>query len=74
MGKLVFLSLDSQGTTTQFSVSLTIIAKIIKLSFSLIFMKKMTEEEEILNDKDMMEQLKESEKNRKKGKTWEFKY
>ncbi len=37
-------------------------------------MKKMTEEEEILNDKDMMEQLKESEKNRKKGKTWEFKY
>lgn len=34
----------------------------------------MTEEEEILNDKDMMEQLKESEKNRKKGKTWEFKY
>ena len=37
-------------------------------------MKKMTEEEEILNDKDMMEQLKESKKNRKKGKTWEFKY
>ena len=74
MGKLVFLSLDSQGTTTQFSVSLTIIAKIIKLLFFSIFMKKMTEEEEILNDKDMMEQLKESEKNRKKGKTWEFKY
>ncbi len=37
-------------------------------------MKKMTEEEEILADEDMMEQLRESEKNRKKGKTWELKY
>ncbi|MBS3083623.1 hypothetical protein J4423_02355 [Candidatus Pacearchaeota archaeon] len=36
--------------------------------------RKLSEEEEILADKDMMEQLKESEKNRKKGKTWKLKY
>lgn len=34
----------------------------------------MTEEEEILADKDMMEQLKESEKNRKKGISYKFDY
>jgi metal-responsive CopG/Arc/MetJ family transcriptional regulator len=32
------------------------------------------EEKEILEDKDMMAQIRESEKNRKKGKVWEFKY
>ena len=37
-------------------------------------MKKNTEEEEILEDEDMMEQIRESEKNIKKGKTREFKY
>ena len=37
-------------------------------------MKKKTEEEEILSDKDMMEQIRESEKNIKKGKTKEFIY
>lgn len=34
----------------------------------------MTEEEEILADKDMMEQIRESEKNRKKGKSWKLEY
>lgn len=32
------------------------------------------EEKEILEDKYIMGQLKESEKNHKKGKKWEFKY
>jgi len=32
------------------------------------------EEKEILEDKDMMAQIRMSERNRKKGKTWEFKY
>ena len=32
------------------------------------------EEKEILEDKDLMAQIKSSEKNRKKGKTWELKY
>ena len=32
------------------------------------------EEKEILEDEDMMSQLRESKKNIKKGKTWEFKY
>ena len=32
------------------------------------------EEKEILEDKDVMAQIKRSEINRKKGKTWEFKY
>ena len=32
------------------------------------------EEKEILEDKDVMAQIRASEKNRKKGKTWEFKY
>ena len=32
------------------------------------------EEQEILNNPEIMAQLKESEKNRKKGKMWEFKY
>jgi len=32
------------------------------------------EEKEILEDKDLMAQLKESEKNHKKGKMWELKY
>ncbi|PIN92551.1 hypothetical protein COU61_01465 [Candidatus Pacearchaeota archaeon CG10_big_fil_rev_8_21_14_0_10_35_13] len=32
------------------------------------------EEKEILEDKDVMAQIKESEKNRKKGKSWELKY
>lgn len=32
------------------------------------------EEKEILEDKDVMNQIRESERNRKKGKTWEFKY
>jgi len=32
------------------------------------------EEKEILEDKDMMAQIKESKKNIKKGKVWEFKY
>ena len=32
------------------------------------------EEREILEDEDMMSQLRESKKNIKKGKTWEFKY
>lgn len=32
------------------------------------------EEKEILEDKDLMAQIKESEKNRKKGKVFEFKY
>ena len=32
------------------------------------------EEKEILEDKDMMAQIRESEKNRKKGIKWEFKY
>ncbi|MEK6859523.1 MAG: hypothetical protein AABX54_01785 [Nanoarchaeota archaeon] len=35
---------------------------------------KNSEEKEILEDKDMMAQLKESEKNHKKDKMWEFKY
>ena len=32
------------------------------------------EEEEILEDKDMMSQIRSSERNRKKGKVFEFKY
>ena len=32
------------------------------------------EEKEILEDKDMMAQIRVSERNRKKGKTWELKY
>jgi metal-responsive CopG/Arc/MetJ family transcriptional regulator len=32
------------------------------------------EEKEILEDKDLMAQLRESEKNIKKGKIWKFKY
>ena len=32
------------------------------------------EEKEILEDKDMMSQIRVSERNRKKGKTWELKY
>ena len=32
------------------------------------------EEKEILEDKDMMAQIRASERNRKKGKTFEFKY
>jgi len=32
------------------------------------------EEQEILNDPNMMAQLRESAKNRKKGISWEFKY
>ncbi|MEK6915002.1 MAG: ribbon-helix-helix domain-containing protein [Nanoarchaeota archaeon] len=32
------------------------------------------EEKEILEDKDMMSQIRRSERNRKKGKTWESKY
>lgn len=32
------------------------------------------EEKEILEDKDMMAQLRESERNMKKGKMWELKY
>ena len=32
------------------------------------------EEQEILNNPEMMAQLRESAKNRKKGKMWEFKY
>jgi metal-responsive CopG/Arc/MetJ family transcriptional regulator len=32
------------------------------------------EEKEILEDKDMMAQLRESERNIKKGKIWKFKY
>ncbi len=35
---------------------------------------KNREEKEILENKDMMNQLKESEKNHKKGKMWEFKF
>ena len=36
--------------------------------------KDLTEEEEILNNKDMMEQIKESEKNRKKGISYKLNY
>jgi len=32
------------------------------------------EEKEILEDKDLMDQIRESERNHKKGKAWEFKY
>lgn len=32
------------------------------------------EEKEILEDKDVMAQIRRSEINRKKGKSWEFKY
>ncbi len=32
------------------------------------------EEKEILEDKDLMAQIKASERNRKKGKAWELKY
>jgi metal-responsive CopG/Arc/MetJ family transcriptional regulator len=32
------------------------------------------EEKEILEDKELMSQIEESEKNHRKGKTWKFKY